>query len=612
MDLNKQGLTPSQEKRWEKYYPAGFQEVLSQEMPKETLWQYVERELKKDQDQHDAIVYFGRHIKRSELIESVYQWARMLKGMGVIPGDEILFFCPTTPEALYLLFAANMIGAVVIMPNLSSALDVLPNTVGNAKVAFVIDILEDKLTDVLAKEQFKHVVVLDATSSMKTPLKQFLGLMNSVKNHEARHREKYITLQKALKKYGNYHGQLQAPAVKNKSVFMFSSGGTSVHGKAKQIGMSDAGMLKMIRAGHAFSMFEGSPFVPGARCLVQLPPFVCTGLVILMIFPLMKGMTVYMDPRLNQDNFNKQILTIKPQITLVPGRLWEGFFLHVEKMIAAGKKPDLSFFIMPIMGGEGCTPEALKFMNDLLEQCNSKTPLISGYGMTEVFGVASLDFIPGVFERDYSRWAISVGYPMLGVTVGVFDEQGNELGYNQRGELWIKSPSMSTGYYHNKELTEHVMIDGWVHSGDYVEIGDDGKIYIYGRMQQHVKDADGNVVYLFDIANQLRQDPAVRDSIVCSIDDDPNDVHVVAHLTINDDCQDSEETIIVRLDKMMKEKLPKGVKIDGYRLYHGLFEVSLVCKKNRNYYRKIYDGYRIPENGKLKEISFKKIESNNN
>lgn len=610
MEIKEQGHKPSQEKRWEKYYPAGFQEILSQKMPRETLWQYVERELKKDQDEHDAIVYFGRHIKRSELIESVYQWARMLKGMGIIPGDEILFFCPTIPEALYLLFAANMIGAVVIMPNLSSARNVLPNTVGNAKVAFVVDVLEDMLTDVLAKDQFKHVIVLDATTSMKTPLKQILGLANGIKNYKARHREKYITLKKALKEYGNYHGTLQAPCEEGKPVFMFSSGGTSVHGRAKQIGMSNRGMLNMVRSGQAFCLFKGSPFVAGGRCLVQLPPFVCTGLVILMIFPLVKGMTVYMDPRLNQDNFIKQILKVKPQITLVPGRLWEGFFMHIEKMIAEGQNPDLSFFVMPIMGGEGCTPEALKAMNEVLIKCNAPSPLISGYGMTEVFGVASLDFIPGVFERDYSRWAISVGYPMLGVTVGVFDEQGNELGYNQRGELWIKSPSMSTGYYHNQEATKQVMVDGWVHSGDYAEIGDDGKIYIYGRMQQHVKDADGNVVYLFDIANQLRQDPAVRDSIVCSIEDDPNDVHVVAHLTLNDDCQDSEETIIVRLEKMMKETLPKGLKIDGYRLYHGLFEVSLVCKKNRNYYRKIYDGYLIPENGKLKEVSFKKIESN--
>ena len=114
----------------------------------------------------------------------------------------------------------------------------------------------------------------------------------------------------------------------------------------------------------------------------------------------------------------------------------------------------------------------------------------------------------------------------------------------------------------------------------------------------------GQKVYLFDIANELRKDPAVKDSLVCTLNDDITRPQLVAHLIISDDNKEPDEPIIIRLDESIKRWLPEGVKVEGYQLKQGALKSNLVGKTDRNYYRNIVDGYRLPVDGVLKDISF--------
>jgi long-subunit acyl-CoA synthetase (AMP-forming) len=197
-----------------------------------------------------------------------------------------------------------------------------------------------------------------------------------------------------------------------------------------------------------------------------------------------------------------------------------------------------------------------------------------------------------------------VGIPFPGVTVGVFDKDGKELPYGEKGELWIKSPSMASGYYGNEELTRSVFCDGWVHSNDMAEIDKDGNIYIYGRMKQHVNGPDGEPIYLFDIANEIRQDPAMKSTMACIVNGDVKHPHVVLHLILNDDCQETELQVLTRIENHMREWLPKGFKIDGYKFHKGMFVSRLAGKLDRMYYESQVDGYKLPVDGKLKDVSF--------
>ena len=194
-ETKKKKLMPSEEKVWQKFYAPGSAELLKEKMPEQTLWKFISTAIKDDNDEHDAMVYFGRHIKRSTMLAKVEKWARVMRGMGLGEGDQILLFSPAIPESYYVLFAADSIGVTTIMPNMSASSEALKKYYAQAKVAFVFDGMEGLLRKILKKPQFEYVVLMDVTRSMSAPLKQILGLANWVKTRKVRNRNtKYMTL----------------------------------------------------------------------------------------------------------------------------------------------------------------------------------------------------------------------------------------------------------------------------------------------------------------------------------------------------------------------------------------------------------------------------------
>ena len=541
------------------------EEIPNREFPLKTLWKFLESGILADDNRHDALVYFGRRISRRTLIEKVHLWARVIKGMGLREGDELLIFGPSLPEFIYIMLAADMVGVTANIPNLMVSRKALGSMMGNSRVAFVFDGLEKRIRKTLEKEQFEHVVLISALPV--TGLLHF-GL---------RFRARYMTAATAIKRFGRYDGPLEATRTTDEPAYIFCSSGTSGQGVANQIGMSDGAMIAMCRNALTFNQ-KGEPFRAGTSSYCPLPPFVCTGFFVLVIAPLYRGMTIYLDPRVTPKHFIKNVLTLRPQITLFPGPVWVRLFDHIDRLIQKGKRPDLSFFRFPVMGGEGCSPKALKHINEVMEACGSPVALTSGYGLTETFSVSTVDYQPTGFDKDYSRQAVCVGTPFPGVTVGIFDENGRQLGHGERGEICIKTPSLATGYVGNPELTQATFRDGWLHTGDFGEMDRDGKLFVYGRMAQHIVTDSGEKVYLFDLAGKLREDPAVKDALVCRLE--TGNKPLAAYLVLEDNVQESHEELFGRLDKM----LPSGIRIEEYRLEHGQLKITIVGKVDRKYY----------------------------
>lgn len=146
------------------------------------------------------------------------------------------------------------------------------------------------------------------------------------------------------------------------------------------------------------------------------------------------GLTVRIDPRADETNWPKLLLKYKPSVTISTGSLWYSFFRTVAAMQQKGKKVDLSFLDTPIMGGSGVTPEQLRFMNNICWKCGAPHSVVSGYGCSEFFGVITVEKY-AVDHRAAIEDVISVGIPIPGAAVGIFDEYGNELSYGKRGEI---------------------------------------------------------------------------------------------------------------------------------------------------------------------------------
>ncbi len=115
----------------------------------------------------------------------------------------------------------------------------------------------------------------------------------------------------------------------------------------------------------------------------------------------------------------------------------------------------------------------------LLEVWAGKGLVLSqSFGMTEVFSVS---FTPPGKAREQIG---SAGHPLMHVKVQIGDEHGLELPRNRLGEIQVRGPGVTPGYWHDPEATRAAFTpDGWFRTGDAGRMTEDGVIYVVDRIK---------------------------------------------------------------------------------------------------------------------------------
>ncbi|MDD4706162.1 MAG: class I adenylate-forming enzyme family protein [Bacilli bacterium] len=585
---------PSEEKIWLQHYKDNAFE-LAQKIPNEmTIWDVIEEKLLEFVD-YPAIEYFKREISRPEFIENVYIWARTFRAMGVEKDEIVPIYGPFFPDICAMIFALNAIGATSYFLKLAISKEALIKETSESKIAVVYDGMWENVKEVFSDQRFKKVLVATASDVMISPKKEIVNILNyfqALKNKSLIPKNsKYIWLDDAKKIANYYTGNVKVPFAENRNAFINSSSGTTIGGVTKSaIATNESVIAQLLQGYHADILYN-----KGKKCLTDFPPTASTALNCLFLLPLYHGMTLINDPRVSEEKVYEMMMKYKPQVTIKTGSFWESFFREVEKEIAKGKIPDLSYLEMPIIGGEGSIPEDFYYWNELLQKCGSPVPLFSGSGMSEAFSVTNVEkqgMKPSLYNDKYP--VISVGIPYPGITVGIFDELGNELGYHQRGELRIKSNTLMKGYYQKPELTaETIDQDGWLHTGDMYHIEEDGRLRIWGRLSDKVYITPEKEVLLFDIANHIRSDEAIKYCIVNAYPLKDGTNALLAHIIFMPNFNCDKMAVIRRIDS----NLPNDINIAGYKEHQITFNSSkTTAKKDRNSLMLDLDGYLKPDN----------------
>ena len=201
---------------------------------------------------------------------------------------------------------------------------------------------------------------------------------------------------------------------------------------------------------------------------------------------------------------------------------------------------------------------------------------------------------------------MSVGIPYAGITVGVFSENGEELGYNMRGELWAKSISAMKEYYNKPELTAKIKDGEWVHTGDLAEIDENGFIYIWGRCSDTITLSDGRSIYLFDIANKLKESKYIDDAIVLPIPKQTQQKQLAAHIVWADKPSEAEKIQrIAALNEVLQGFLPDELSVVGYAEHEGMLQYSpTTLKKDKNKLSRQTTEYYQVVDGHLQTVGF--------
>jgi fatty-acyl-CoA synthase len=137
--------------------------------------------------------------------------------------------------------------------------------------------------------------------------------------------------------------------------------------------------------------------------------------------------------------------------------------------------------------------------------------LQQGYGMTETSpAVLTLD------KEDAARKAGSSGKPVLHTEVRIVRPDGSDADVGELGELWVRGPNVTPGYWNRPDANASSFTDGWLHTGDATRVDEEGFYYIVDRWKD-MYISGGENVYPAEVESVLHQLAGIAEAAVIGI-----------------------------------------------------------------------------------------------
>jgi acyl-CoA synthetase (AMP-forming)/AMP-acid ligase II len=140
--------------------------------------------------------------------------------------------------------------------------------------------------------------------------------------------------------------------------------------------------------------------------------------------------------------------------------------------------------------------------------------MVSGYGATELCGQ-----VTAIRGEDHRARPQSIGRLMTGYAAAVVDATDQPVRAGETGELIVRGPSMSRGYWQLPEATAALLRDGWLRTGDLVRVDEEGFFYFVDRLKDMIK-TGGENVYSAEVEAVLLAHPLVREAAVLGVPDE--------------------------------------------------------------------------------------------
>ena len=274
--------------------------------------------------------------------------------------------------------------------------------------------------------------------------------------------------------------------------------------------------------------------------LTAIPLYHVYGMVIAMCVTLSLNSTILLhDERKGIPGLLELINREKPGLFPAVPHLLE-ILLQQEKIITG--EVDLSSLKIIISGASPLRVGCQELFNKLLP--NGR--VVQGYGLSEAPTATHCNPIQS------ENRAGTIGLPLPGVDIRIVDVKDPtiEMGVGEIGEMWIRSPQVMRGYHNRPEESEQTLIDGWLVTGDIVQMDNEGYFTIVDRKKDLMK-ISGFQVWPSEIETVLIQHPDIYDAGVISVPAPVVGEKIIAWLVMEPD----KEITLVEAQDWCKEWL---------------------------------------------------------
>ncbi len=208
----------------------------------------------------------------------------------------------------------------------------------------------------------------------------------------------------------------------------------------------------------------------------------------------------------------------------------------------------------------GAAPMPLELLKQAVRTMPD-TGFLQVYGMTETCGTVTM-LPPEDHSLEGNERMRSAGKAVPGVTIEVRGGDNVELPLGEIGEICIKSPSNTPGYWKLPEATAKTIdANGWLHTGDAGIMDADGYVYIQDRIKDMII-SGGENVYPAEVESAIYGHPAIAEVAVIGIPSDQWGEEVKACCVPKEGAQiDEGEVIAYTRERIAAFKAPKSIDI---------------------------------------------------
>ncbi len=207
-------------------------------------------------------------------------------------------------------------------------------------------------------------------------------------------------------------------------------------------------------------------------------------------------------------------------------------------------------------------------------------PMIQGYGMTEHSPIIAVNM-----DR-YSK-ASAAGFVMPETEVRIIDKDCDGV-----GEIIARGPSVMLGYYNNDEATAEAIRDGWLYTGDYGYMDDDGFLYVSGRKKNVIVTQNGKNIFPEEVEYYLMKNEYIAEALVYGEHDEKAKGAVVKaevfpeYAAIEEDLgrfsQQEIERLMNHIIKDINDKMPSYKRVMRVAVRETEFEKTTTRKIKRH------------------------------
>jgi o-succinylbenzoate---CoA ligase len=427
-----------------------------------------------------AVIAGNRQLTFAELDRRVDLAARRLAHLGVGSGDRVAVLLPNSVAFVTLIHAISRLGAISVPVNLRLT---------PGEIAWQ---LHDVQASMLIADQ---------------PSEDLLATLN-----EQCAALKVVEVQGAAEENLSGRPNTAEESVQDNSQMLEYHAAADIHSIVYTSGTTGRPKGAILTYGNHWWSAIGSSLNlgnhPDDRWIAVLPLFHVGGLSILLR-SVIYGITVVVHESFDPEEVNRSIVEDRVTIISVVSTM-------LRRMLEAQGERSYPEWLRCVLLGGGPAPRPL------LEDCAARgVPVTQTYGLTETGSQ-----IATLAPEDALRKLGSAGKPLYPNELAI-EADGQLAEPGEPGEILVRGPIVTAGYFNRSDATEEAMRGGWFRTGDAGYLDEDGYLYVLDRRDDLIV-SGGENVYPAEVEAVLSGHPEVVEAGVIGIPDDEWGQRVVA------------------------------------------------------------------------------------